>query len=300
MAATLACGGGGNQGLQATVDAVNTAVELTLAAMTPGGPTSPGPTQAPPDTETRPSPATDAPPASHTSGPPPTEAPAISPTPDELARPNGAVLVATRRDTPPTIDAQQDDWPADLPHAIDQIVFGQGSWQGTGDQVARFNAMWDAANLYLFVVVEDDLHVQNDAGLTLYRGDSLELQFDADLAGDFSTTSLNSDDYQIGLSPGASRASPEVYFWNPAERRGEPTGINLATRPTDGAGGYVVEAAIPWSLFGVSPSSGSRFGFALNSSDNDSPGTTEQQSMISSVITRTLLNPTTWGTLRLE
>ena len=221
LAATWACGGGSDQSLQATVDAVNTAVEMTLAAMTPGGPTPADPTQPLPATATPPSPATSAPLPSDTGAPPPTAAPAVSPTPDELARPNGAVLVATRRDTPPAIDAQSDDWPSDLPHRIDQIVFGAGSWQGAGDQVARFNAMWDAANLYLFVVVEDDTHVQNDAGLTLYRGDSLELQFDADLAGDFSSTALNGDDYQIGLSPGASRASPEIYFWNPAERRGE-------------------------------------------------------------------------------
>jgi hypothetical protein len=143
------------------------------------------------------------------------------------------------------------------------------------------------------------VHVQNDTGETLYRGDSLELQFDADLAGDFSSTELNGDDFQIGLSPGSVRENPETYLWNPRDRRGQPSGIVIATRSLGGSGGYAAEFSVPWSLFGVSPAAGSRFGLALNSSDNDSPGTQEQQSMISSVITRRLLDPTSWGTLAL-
>jgi hypothetical protein len=298
LAAALACGRS-NQSLEATVAAVNTAVEQTLAAMTPAGPgtpsaTAPAPTDTPP-----PAPATDAPQPADTPAPPTGEPPTAGPTANELARPNGAVLSATRRDTPPNIDGNPDDWPADLPHVSDQIVFGQGSWQGNDDQSVRFNVMWDDAHLYLFALVTDDVHVQNDAGVTLYRGDSLELQLDADLAGDFSEASLNGDDYQIGLSPGSSRENPEDYFWNPSERRGQATGIRIASRPNGPNGGYSAEVAIPWSLFGVAPSVGNRYGFALNSSDNDSPGTTEQQSMVSSVITRRLLDPTTWGTLEL-
>lgn len=298
LAATLACGGRGNPSLEATVNAVNTAVELTLAAMTPAGPGTPSAT-APQASDSPPSPATSAPLPSDTSAPPTPVPPSPGPTADELARPNGAVLSALRRDTPPNIDAQQDDWPATLPHAIDQIVFNAPNWAGNGDQSGSFNVMWDASNLYLFVVIVDEAHVQNDTGETLYRGDSLELQFDADLAGDFNATTLNTDDYQLGLSPGSSRVNTETYFWNPSARRGQPTGMTIAARPNTAAGGYVVEVAIPWSLFGVSPSAGNRYGFALNSSDNDSPGTKEQQSMISSVITRRLLDPTTWGTLEL-
>ena len=300
LAAAVACGGRSNQGIEATVDAVNTAVELTLAAMTPSGPGTAAPTSAPAATSTPPpDPATAAPPPSDTVSAPTAAAPTAGATESGPARPNGTIISAPFRDSAPTIDAQQGDWPTEFPYSIDQIVFNPAAWLGAGDQVGRFNIMWDQNNLYLFVVVEDDVHVQNDTGQTLYRGDSLELQFDADLAGDFDATSLNGDDYQIGLSPGAGGASPENYFWNPLERRGQPTGISLATRRAEGAGGYILEAAIPWSLFGVTPNLGSRFGFALNSSDNDSPGTTEQQSMISTVITRRLQDPTTWGTLAL-
>lgn len=299
LAAALACGSGANAGLEATVDAVNTAVERTLAAMTPvAGGTATAPAPAPTDTPF--APATAAPLPSDTSAAPTTEPATAIPATEALARPNGAVLSAVRRDTAPNIDADQSDWPADLPYAIDQIVHDPGSdWHGAGDQLGRFNVMWDQSSLYVFVMIDDDTHVQADSGATLYRGDSLELQFDADLAGDFNTAELNTDDYQIGLSPGASRVNPETYFWNPFARRGHPTGISLATRSTGGNGGYIAEFAVPWSLFGIQPAAGSRFGFALNSSDNDNPDTQAQQSMISSVITRELLNPTTWGTLAL-
>ncbi len=61
--------------------------------------------------------------------------------------------------------------------------------------------------------------------------------------------------------------------------------------------GYTLEAKIPWSVFGLTPVDGARYGFALSVSDNDAAGTATQQSMVSSVSTRTLVNPTTWGTL---
>jgi hypothetical protein len=218
----------------------------------------------------------------------------------ELARPNGPVLVAARRDTPPNIDAQADDWPDPLPYAIEHNVYRPEQWSGTDDQSGRFAAAWDANNLYLLVDVADDTHVQNATGELLYRGDSLELQFDADLAGDFTDARLNGDDHQLGLSPGPNREAAELYLWNPVGKRGVPGAVSVAVRPDGDQGGYVLEVAIPWPLLGVTPASGSRYGFALNSSDNDSPGTSEQQSMISSVPSRTLLDPTTWGTLALE
>jgi hypothetical protein len=273
---------------------------MTQPAGTPGEATAetPAPTQAPPPTTQAPPPS--APPEATTA---PAEVPSATPGIPELARPNGVVVHAPRRDTAPAIDAQFQDWPAPLPYAIDQVVYGAEAWAGAADQSGQYALSWDAAALYLLVIVTDDVHVQGDGGLTLYRGDSLELQLDADLAGDFGAAQLNGDDHQLGLSPGVDAASPEVYLWNPPEKNGVPGGVGLAARPHASGGGYAleaVEAAIPWSLLGVNPVAGSRFGFALNSSDNDSPGTTEQQTMISSVITRRLLDPTSWGTLALD
>jgi hypothetical protein len=303
--AALACGGG--RDVNATVDAVNTSVQLTLGAMTQPStgepPTSAPPTSAPQATlgviatTAAPSPTvfvpptlTGAPPAA-TTPPPPATAP---------SRPNGLIYHATRRDPAPAIDGNAGDWPNPLPYGIDQNVFRPENWGGLADLGVRWAAGWDANYLYLIALVTDDAHVQIEHGELLYRGDSMELQLDADLAGDFNVTSLSGDDHQLGLSSGDNRESPEYWLWNPPAKSGTPGGIVLTTHAGAAGGDYILEIAIPWSLYGVTPAGGQRFGFAFNASDNDTPATAEQQTMISSVSTRTLLNPTTWGTLELD
>jgi hypothetical protein len=307
--ATLACGGG--RDVNATVNAVNTAVQQTLVAMT--APSTSGPaTNQPPTNTLQPTlgvPAatvtTAAPPAATTPAPPTVTNPApvatTQPAPATVQpRPNGLIYHATRRDPAPAIDGNAGDWPDPLPNTIDQNVFRPENWGGTSDLGARWAAGWDANNLYLIALVTDDTHVQIEHGELLYRGDSMEIQLDADLAGDFNVTSLSGDDHQLGLSSGGNRESPEYWLWNPPAKSGTPGGIVLTTHAGAAGGDYVLEIAIPWSLYGVTPAGGMRFGFSFNASDNDNAGTAEQQTMISSVSTRTLLNPTTWGTLELD
>ncbi|MDW8327075.1 MAG: sugar-binding protein, partial [Anaerolineales bacterium] len=221
--------------------------------------------------------------------------PPLSPTP--LARPNGPVLIAARTVFPPTIDGNLSDWP-DLPYTADQVTFRPGNWTGAGDLSVRYGLAWDGNFLYLGAQVTDDVHVQTQRGETLFRGDSLEILLDADLATDFLVRELGGDDYQLGLSPGALNGdAPDVYLWFPRARRGVPTGVTVAALRTDL--GYTLESAIPWSVFRLTPAAGNRFGFVLSASDNDTPDTAEQQSMVSSVATRRLTDPTSWGTLEL-
>jgi hypothetical protein len=303
----LACGAG--RDVDATVNAVNTAVQLTLVAMTQPStgepPTLAPPSSTPPATLGVPA-TTQAPPTVVTPTPSITNPPAAATTqaPPAIAtvqpRPNGSIYHATRRDPAPAINGEASDWPSPLPYGIDQNVFRPENWGGLADLGVRWAAGWDASNLYLIALVTDDTHVQIEHGELLYRGDSMEVQLDADLAGDFNVTSLSGDDHQLGVSAGDNRESPEYWLWNPPAKSGTPGGIVLTTHAGAAGGDYVLEIAIPWSLYGVTPSAGMRFGFSFNASDNDNPGTAEQQTMISSVSTRTLLNPTTWGTLELD
>jgi len=299
-AAALACGAG-RPDVDATVNAMSTSVQSTLFAMTPAAAA----------TATTTAQATSGPPPSATATLPPTpsqfvppsntpSAPTNTPAVEGPLRPNGNLLHAAARSSAPNIDAQGGDWPSPLPYAIDQNVFRPANWTGAADQIGHFALGWDASNLYMFIVVEDELHVQIQHGELLFRGDSLELQLDADLGGDFDSTSLSPDDFQLGLSPGLNSDTPEAYLWNPAARKGVPSGLTLFSRATGAQGGYAIEVAIPWTMYGVTPAGGLRFGFALNSSDDDQAGVAAQESMISTVSTRTLLNPTTWGTLQLD
>jgi hypothetical protein len=213
-------------------------------------------------------------------------------------RPNGVVVEAGRFTTAQAIDGNLSDWPS-LPYKVDRIVFGAANWSGPSDASGTFAVAWDEANLYLAARVVDDVHVQTSTGTNIWRGDEIELQIDTNLASDFYTASLSADDFQIGLSPGDFASNPATdYLWYPTTKAGRTSPATVIARVKTSSG-YDLEARIPWSAMGVTPSESARYGFALSFSDNDLAGKAAQQSMVSSVATRKLLNPTTWGTLAL-
>lgn len=244
-------------------------------------------------------------PATNTPIPPPTLVP---PTPtltrDEreaqvvrrlrLRQGNGDPIFAYRTEEPPTVDGHLGEW-RDKSYRVQNPVFKPEDWQGWRDLSGVFFIAWDVGNLYVGVEVTDDAHVQNESGRTMYRGDDVEIQLDAQLQADFAEDKLSEDDNQIGLSPGSfADRPPEAYVWLPSERDG--TMIDLAARQT--ANGYVLEAAIPWWVLGAQPQPETAYGFALSLSDNDTPGTSTQECMISTSPNRTTYsNPTLLGNL---
>lgn len=210
-------------------------------------------------------------------------------------RPNGQPIEAAALSSPPTIDADLSDW-SGRGRSFSAIVFGASHWSGASDASATYHIGWTTSALYVGVQVTDNAFVQVSSGSLMYKGDIVELQLDGNLAGDYFSNALTGDDYQIGLSPGNfSNLSSSSWRWYPRGTHGLLSNVTLEAAQT--TNGYIVEAQIPWSVFGVTPSSGDRFGFALSVSDNDLAGAPVQQSMISTVSSRTLTNPTTWGTL---
>lgn len=207
----------------------------------------------------------------------------------------GAPITAERLTTAPTIDGDLTEWTGSAT-AIDQVVFGATNWTGIDDVNGQFHIGWDEQALHLGVQVIDDTFVQVSSGRNMFRGDIVELQLDANLDGDFSSAFLSSDDYQLGLNPGNfGSIPPGAYRWYPIGLAGIPAGVTVrAVRTEDG---YNLEARIPWTVVAVTPEEGDEFGFALSLSDNDRAGQALQQSMVSTVRTRKLTNPTTWGKL---
>jgi hypothetical protein len=245
--------------------------------------------------------------------PPPTLPPLESPTPlpsaTELGAPTATTgpspthtpvpaetVTAAYLTAPPVIDGDLDDWSGPA-YSVDRpLSYASAGWTGTSDLSARFYLGWDVNYLYLGVERFDDLFVQAATGRYLYRGDDVEIQLDADLAGDQGSTSLSSDDYQIGLSPGNfDGLPPEAYLWYPRSREGGLS--NVSIKGIKQGQGYTLEARIPWSIFGVTPEENDQFGFVLALSDNDQAGVAAWQSMIANVPGRRLADPTTWGLL---
>lgn len=160
---------------------------------------------------------------------------------------------------------------------------------------------WDDHYLYLAVAVADDFHVQNQTGNLIFRGDSVEMQFETNYARRSSL--IGPSNFQLILSPGDFGALPPSAFRFRGNDQGQIRdyvghGIVVAAQPT--AAGYNVEAAIPWADLHHTPAAGQLLGLALNANDNDTPGTAVQEMMMSNVPTRTLSDPTSWGTLTLR
>ncbi len=205
--------------------------------------------------------------------------------------------------SPPVIDGDLTEW-TDVPTTTSSYqVYAHSSWDGTKDVSAAWQLGWDEANLYVAVTVTDDTHVQTQTGNQIFRGDSVDMQFDTDRAGDYGPT-LSPDDFQLILSPGNFADLPPSAFRFQGTANGRildaPDGhhVTLAARKTNT--GYTIEAAIPWSDLNLTPQSGMILGLALNVNDNDTPGTAVQELMLSHIPTRTLTDPTTWGTLTLR
>ncbi|HLB46361.1 MAG TPA: sugar-binding protein [Anaerolineales bacterium] len=318
---TTACGLAGDSGgdAAATLDA---AVQQTVAAQQTAGATPsplPLPTDTPPPIPTEP-PAigvtlqwpTDTPaPTVEATNPPspampvtdtaqPTATPTSVATATEVARSNGTPIHAPRLPVAPGIDGDLSEW-GTLANTINQVSYRPENWTGTNDNSATFALGWDANNLYIAIAVVDDHFEQTQRNELIFKGDSTEILLDANLGGDFSDTRLSDDDFQLGLSPGnlaTGDPAPQAWLWFPKSKSGVPAGATVAAKRS--GEGFTLEAAIPWSLFGVTPSGGSRYGFVASASDDDKTGVAEQESLISSVGTRKLLNPTTWGTLILD
>ncbi len=215
-----------------------------------------------------------------------------------LVHPKGQIA-AYHFASPPTLDGDLSEWSNAKTFPVHSIVFGKDNWFNNADLQGNVQVGWDANNLYIAIKVSDDLYVQIARGEDIYKGDSLEILMDTNLQSDFYVKSLSADDYQLGISPGLHTPGnrPESYLWFPASLAGART-VNLFAGAI--SGGYVVEAAIPWNIFNVTPQAGTHYGFAVSVSDNDRDGQVVQDSMASSVPTRSLVNPTTWGDLYLN
>jgi hypothetical protein len=211
---------------------------------------------------------------------------------------SGTLMKAGFISTTPVIDGSWDDWKDyTTQYPMTAVVFGRNNWTGADDLSASYAAAWDYNYLYVGVKVHDDVYAQHATGADIYKGDSIEILLDKNLNSDYYTQSLNSDDYQLGISGGNSSAgiAPSAYMWFPTAWSGPRSDITIGFSTEPGI--YHIEARIPWSDFGINPSNGMHLGFAVSASDNDVTNQNLQQSMVSSAPYRSLVNPTTWGEL---
>lgn len=202
----------------------------------------------------------------------------------------------------PRLDGDLREWTGSAVK-VEAVVYGADAYGGPDDLGGQVWLGWDDQNLYLAARVTDDQISQPARGAAMYQSDSLELQWDTDLQGDFDSNEFDADDWHIGLMPGIPGVGgAEAYVWSPQALTGAEAGIRVASSLAlqgDQARGYQLEAAIPWRLIGVTPQGGQTFGLAVSFSDNDTPAPA-QQTMLSTSPTRRWHQPTTFNTLVLQ
>ncbi|NPA06539.1 MAG: hypothetical protein GXO54_03955 [Chloroflexi bacterium] len=224
--------------------------------------------------------------------------PGLWPSGPGQARP-GPRVVAYPLPHPPSLDGSPDDWGPMPLYAIRHVTYGRAHYQGPQDLSGVFLVGWDVGYLYLWVHVTDDVYVQEGRGPNIFRGDSAEVLLDTRLEEDYFTHTLSADDMQIGFMAGNPPGfHPDAWQWYPRFLMGYPTGVQVAASPA--VDGYQLEIAIPWGRLNLRPREGLRMGFAISISDNDTPGTLRQETLISNSPYRRLTDPTTWGELLLE
>lgn len=213
--------------------------------------------------------------------------------------PDNGQVTALHLDVPPTIDGDLGDWAGSPAFTASHIVEQEASWDGTMDVTSAWQVGWDSQNLYLAVAVTDDVHVQTNPAKFAYLGDSLELQLDTNLTGDYGA-GVSNDDFQYILSPGDFSSLPASVFRFRGNEQGNMVdffGSQATITAVQTPNGYNLEAAIPWSDLNMQPEASLIVGAAFSLNDLDTPGTAVQELMLSQVNGRRWLDPSSWGSV---
>ena len=174
---------------------------------------------------------------------------ATSTLPATVAANLGAVQ-AERLAAAPTIDGSLSEWGSVAAVRSENRVYSVAGWDGSEDLTAVWQLAWDNGNLYVAVTVTDDTHVQTASGNQIFRGDSVDMQFDTARNADYGA-GLSPDDFQITLSPGDFVSNSPSAFRYQGTTSGAildaPGGNNVTVAAQQTGSGYTLEAAIPWS-----------------------------------------------------
>lgn len=196
----------------------------------------------------------------------------------------------------PVLDGGFGEW-SGVWYPIDAVVFGAAERADAADLSGEFQARWGVGGLYLAVRVRDERFRPGPDGTDMWQGDGLEIHFDRLLDLDFEETTVNGDDYQIGIAPAADGTTVRSYRWIPQPREAVLSVPGVVRR---NEAGYDMEVQIPWSYFDVIPtelSAGQVLGFNISINDNDGEIPVQQTIASASPARTDHETPTEWGTL---
>lgn len=190
--------------------------------------------------------------------------------------------------------------------------FNQGSPPGPADLYVEAAVAYNSTYLFLAYWVTDDLFDGYSGDkLFVFLGDAPQLLLDARSAGR-QATALGPGVYQIDFLAGVTEIGDKTgaVLWSFSDNSiSEPgstprqslSGVQIRATPLSDKHGYFLEAYIPWQSLNIVPQSGRILGVVLGVSDNDVPGTDQQECLVNSVYGNNVwMAPETWGRLTLE
>lgn len=197
--------------------------------------------------------------------------------------------IPLKPDPPIAVDGELGDW-SGVPNTLvlnqpAQVVFGKGSWTDADDMSGVVQLAWRAEYLFLAATVTDDVIAQAQRGAGIWQGDHVELYIDVQPDAAPEKEAFGDGQFQLALSPGnfgttgdaLADTSPEALFFKPS---GHPvTGVLVASTKT--ANGWILEAAIPWTVLGVTPEANLPLAIEVGLSDTDNVEP-KQESMLTS------------------
>ena len=165
-------------------------------------------------------------------------------------------------------------------------------------------ARYDDAALYLAVVSADDVYSQQNVGNQIWRGDALDINLTTAPAGGISERP-DGDDFQLTMTPRAADGGPSAVWFTGS---GTAFSDNTTQVPVvlageiDADGSWQLEAAIPWSVFGLAgpPPGDIAALIAVFDNDGEVVDGQPQQTVILGHTDAEFQRPLTWGTLTLE
>lgn len=188
------------------------------------------------------------------------------PTPTPIPRPSYEI---GRTLFPPIVDGSEWEYQDMTP-----LQFADNSGRGGRDNRARAWLLWDEANLYLAVSVEDTQLVAEvvDEDGPMWDDDAVEVFIDP--KGDGGTR-FGSDDYRIAVNLRGVVADSRGLWDGHAAWDGH-AGVQVRVEGTVGFNsdldrGYTVELFIPWADLGITPTAGTVLGLDVAVDDRDLP-----------------------------
>ena len=162
------------------------------------------------------------------------------------------------------IDGLDSDWQA-RGFRIEALADDARNVRSVADFDAKVRLGWDERGLLILARVADDVTLEAEKSSDLWQRDSIEI-FVANARG-------GADSYQVMIGAGLSPAQPAV---RTAVINRAKTAEIAALAPeatvarTAVAGGYVLEALLPWQNLRIAPQKGREIGFQILFNDVDS------------------------------